>query len=254
MFVVLGFIVAFVVAFIIAVKLLFGPSSDNVDTFATEEENGVLQEWNEDKVFAEHLIRSNMYTRINDAFNSATGKDPLIEDIDSIIKAYRQGLTTPDSFEDYIRSELSAEKDKEEKSKRSNIRYDKSDIEDGNKRYDTSEDDAGNVVYGESDLESKYADKRYDEKSAEHTTVRFADDDSSGESAETGTEDSDEAEEDGGSQENDAVYDDIITRNVKRALVIAGVVTSDENVKVAIDKLRSGAVSLQTLVSGLTRV
>ena len=77
-----------------SVYWFFGRSSAT-DGFETEDgpvdESEVRTREMKDREFAEHLLRANVYTRIYEAFESATGKKPTLDEVEAIVRAYRDG-------------------------------------------------------------------------------------------------------------------------------------------------------------------
>lgn len=59
--------------------------------------------WADDGEFARHLVRRSVYTRINDAFQSAVGHSPHAEATNAIVDAYRMGEVRLEDLHRYVR-------------------------------------------------------------------------------------------------------------------------------------------------------
>jgi hypothetical protein len=59
--------------------------------------------WADDGDFARHLVRRSVYTRINDAFQSAVGRTPHAEATNAVVDAYRMGEVRLEDLHRYVR-------------------------------------------------------------------------------------------------------------------------------------------------------
>eukprot|EP00873_Tetraselmis_striata_P033664 jgi/Tetstr1/453928/TSEL_040847.t1 len=189
----------------------FAAEDDAAAADAAESPSETAPEDMKDREFAEHLLRANVYTRIYGAFDSATGRKPTLDEVDTVVRAYRKGGATLDSLEDYIRSNREL--------------IDKGGDRAGDRANDG--DDEGNDEGG----------------------------DGAGDGGDGGGEGDEGGDGTGGGDEGDGAGgggggggDNIIETNVRRLLKLAGVVASDERVKVVVDRARQGLSSLTDLI------
>lgn len=248
----------------------FGRSADG---FEVEDgpvaESEVRTKDMKDREFAEHLLRANVYTRVYEAFESATGKKPTLDEVEAIIRAYRKGEATLDGMEDYVRAHPDLDgssggdgdgDDEDDGKDRSG-----DDEREGEDR--TGEDPAigGEDRFKEGERDDKDGEDRSDNNNEEDPASghdRFDDSeggDTSGEGGgggEGGGEGGDDGgggDEDGGEggeeEEGGAADDDILRSNVRKLLKLAGVVANKESVKRVLDRARQGLSSLTDLIA-----
>lgn len=245
----------------------FGRKGD--EGFASEEssddlESGPLREERrteemKDREFAEHMIRANVYSRIYEAFESATGRKPTLDEVDRVVRAYRSGKTTVDSFESYIRDNPGITADEDSSSDGKDRSGQSSSEESGDDRTGEETGHPGDDRYGGEDYKEKASEDRFDTKNGEDAKPghdRFNTD--SGEDAKPGNDRSDtESDEDGksgqeqsGQEQSEGVGEasGVLIDNVRRLLKLAGVVVTEERVQRVMDNARSGLSSLKDLI------
>ncbi|AUF82387.1 hypothetical protein TetV_295 [Tetraselmis virus 1] len=111
-------VVGVVVFFIFTMWQMFGKKDNSIDMFHTEDNVDDADEVPETdaqdrpellkkREFAEHLIRNNIYTKVFDAYQTALGGKPTLDDISEIISAYKEGKTNMDGMVNYIKDNMS---------------------------------------------------------------------------------------------------------------------------------------------------
>ena len=98
-------IVGFVFGVVLVLWNMFGKRNPLLDAYENESEEE-RPELLRKREFAEHLISNNVYTRVYDAFHTALGGKPTLDDIVQILKDYRDGKTSLDTMESYIRDNM----------------------------------------------------------------------------------------------------------------------------------------------------
>lgn len=228
----------------------FGRSS-KTDGFETEndavteegpvDDSEVRTQDMKDREFAEHLLRANVYTRVYEAFESATGNKPTLDEVEAIIRAYRDGSVTLDGLEDYIRSnpDLGSGSGDGSGSSGGNDRSGKDDGgDDGEDRTGEESGHPGDDRFVENERDDKTNDDRFDNKHEEDPVSghdRFEDD---GENNDETNSTDDESPMD----------DDVLRSNVRKLLKLAGVVVNEDAVKRVLDRARQGLSSLSDLI------
>jgi hypothetical protein len=268
----IALVLGFALALSIAAYLLFG-RLDSISGFEVESAKK-SPDLTTDKAFAEHMIANSVYSRIYDAYAAVFNSKPSLDAVEYVSKAYRAGRAKMDELAEFVKSNKreienasvakkddgDSESDDEEEEEEEDDGKDRTPTAspgaDGSDRSGANRSDGGSDRSGAtrndggSDRSGATRSGGGIDRSGEKGDEEEDEDDESDEDKDDEDEgDEDKDDEDKDDEDNGEV--DAIFVNIRRALRLAGVAITEDNMQTSIDRVRKGLSSLQSVAKDI---